>query len=61
MRCMDEQVTHRLRRSSMGHSEVTARWVAMSMASSLGSTSNIDVGCCLAAMIVGIDVVRYGA
>jgi len=56
MRCMDEQVTHRLRRSSMGHSKVVVRWPVISMASSLGSTNNGDVGCHFIAMIACVDV-----
>ena len=45
----------------MGSSEVVARWLAISMASSSGSASNSDVGHRLTAMIVGVDVVLCGA
>jgi len=38
MWCMDEQVTRRLRRSSMGRSEVTARWPTIIICTSVGST-----------------------
>jgi hypothetical protein len=37
----------------MGCTEVTVRWLAISMASSPRSASNSDVGCHLAAMIAG--------
>jgi hypothetical protein len=57
MRCMDEQVTRRLRRSSMGRSEVVTRWLVISMASSLESARNNDVGSCSTAMIAGVDFV----
>ena len=50
MWCMNEQVAHRLWRSFMGHAEVVARWPAISMASSIGSTSDSNMGCCLAAL-----------
>ena len=53
---MDEQVTRRLWRSSMGHFEVAVRWSVISIASSSGSTIKCDVGCHLATMITGIDI-----
>ena len=34
---MDEQVAHRLRRSSMGYSEVTVRWPMITICTSIGS------------------------
>jgi len=45
MRRMDKQTTRMLRRLSMGCYKVTVRWLAISMASSSGSSSNNDVGC----------------
>ena len=36
----DEQVAHRLRRSSMGHSEVAARWPTITICTSVGSAIN---------------------
>ena len=38
MRCMDEQVAYRLQRSSMGRSEVTVRWLVITICTSVGST-----------------------
>ena len=52
---MDEQVTYRLWRSSMGYSEVVARWPMISMARSVGSAIS-NMGCYLATMIANIDV-----
>jgi hypothetical protein len=54
MRHMDEHVTRRLRRSSMGQSEVVVRWLVISICTSIGSTIS-DVGFCLAAMIASVD------
>ena len=45
----------------MGRSKVVVRWSAISMDSSSGSASNNDVGCRLAVMIAGVDVVRCRA
>jgi hypothetical protein len=47
MRCMDEQEDHRLWRSSTGRSEVTTRWLAISICTSIGSI--------ISDMIVGMD------
>jgi hypothetical protein len=51
---MDEHVTLRLRKSSMGRSEVASMWPAISICTSTGSAVK-DVGCHLAAMIVSVD------
>ena len=45
----------------MGRYKVAMRWLAISMASSLGRSSSSDVGCHLATMIANIDVARCGA
>ena len=37
MRHMDEQVTYRLWRSSMGRSKVAARWLVITICTSVGS------------------------
>jgi len=54
MWCMDEQVAHRLQRSSMGRSKVTARWPTIVICTLVGSTIS-DVGCRLPAMIADVD------
>jgi hypothetical protein len=51
---MDEHVAHRLRMSSMGRSEVTTRWQAISISTPAGSTVS-DVGCHLTAIIADVD------
>ena len=51
---MDEHIARRLQRSSMGRSELAARWPAISICTSTGSAIS-GMGYCLAAMIAGED------